>query len=420
MPGWRTRGQTAALETVASAVRTGTVPHALLLVGPQGSGKTTLALDLAAGLLCSAADPAERPCRSCIACRRLDHGNHPDLHRLAPSGPGRQVKIGDRLAPEPGTVRFLIHELALAPAEGRWRVAIVEEADRLNEDAQNALLKLLEEPPAGTVLVLCATYEEALLPTVRSRCTRVRLGRVSRDAIEAMLRGEGLADASRASALAGLADGRPGRARAFAAAPEAQLLHDRLLRELLDLLRSGRAERLAAAAGLLVDAERLEDLLDGTLAASAEVGEAEGPEAGTERPAGPRARGSRRPAGGRAVEGASAVETAAETDPGARAVGSNRDRLAPGARRRALLALADLWRGLARDLAVAARGGRGELAHLDLLEELVAIATDLPPGSAAEFTALLAGIEAAAEQNANPELALDVLLLAWPRAARAA
>ena len=420
MPAWRTRGQPAALATVAGAVSAGTVPHALLLVGPQGSGKTTLALDLAAGLLCSAADPAERPCRACAACRRLDHGNHPDLHRLAPSGPGRQVKIGDRLAPEPGTVRFLIHELALAPAEGRWRVAIVEDADRLNEDAQNALLKLLEEPPAGTVLALCAADEDALLPTVRSRCTRVRLGRVPREAIEAMLREEGLADASRASGLAALSDGRPGRARAFAAAPEAALLHDRLLRELLDLVRRGRAERLAAAAGLLGDAERLEELLEETAAASVEGAGGELPEIGAGRPAGARTRGSRRPAGGRTAEGAPPEEATGEAELDGRAGGPNRDRQAPGTRRRALLALAGLWRGLARDLAVAARGGRGELAHLDLLEELVTTAADLPPGSAADFTALLAEIERAAEQNANPELALDVLLLAWPRAARAA
>ena len=385
MADWRTRGQQAALAAIAVASSTGAPPHALLLTGPSGSGKTTLALDLAAALLCTAADAADRPCRACAACRRVEHGNHPDLHRLAPSGPGRQIRIGDRLAPEPGTVRSLTRELSLAPLEGAWRVAVVEEADRLNEDSQNALLKLLEEPPAGTVLVLCAANEDALLPTVRSRCVHLRLGPVSPREIAAMLEEEGVADAVSATALAGLADGRPGRARALAAAPQAVLLHQRIMRELLDLSRQGRADRLTAAAGLLTAADQLEGLLGG--------------------PTGPAATG-----------------TAAPTDPpGDEATGQGRrDRQAPGARRGSLLALARLWGGLARDLAIAGRGGRAELRHVDLLEELLAAAAALPPGAADSFPALLDTVMDAAERNANPELALDVLLLAWPHATRVA
>ena len=65
----------------------GTPPHAILLAGPEGVGKTTLALDLAAGLLCTASDPTDRPCRACRACRMVEHGNHPDVHWLRPEGP---------------------------------------------------------------------------------------------------------------------------------------------------------------------------------------------------------------------------------------------------------------------------------------------------------------------------------------------
>ena len=144
-------------------------PHALL-VGPRRVGKTTLALDLAAGLLCLAEDPPQRPCRACAACRKVEHGNHPDVHRIAPEGAGEQIRLGQ--------VQALIAELALLPLEGRFRVAIVAAAQRLNPDAQNALLKTLEEPPAARPASSSAAddaHAPAPTPSV-SRCARLRLG----------------------------------------------------------------------------------------------------------------------------------------------------------------------------------------------------------------------------------------------------
>src|SRR5439155_1695301 len=113
--GLLTRGHPRAIAAVRRMV-VGGAPHALLLSGPASVGKTTLALDLAAGLLCLAEDPSDRPCRACRACRQLASGNHPDLHRLAPEGPGGQVGIGQ--------VRSLSADLALLPVEGLRRVAI--------------------------------------------------------------------------------------------------------------------------------------------------------------------------------------------------------------------------------------------------------------------------------------------------------
>ena len=184
MDGFRTVGHPAAIGAVRAMLATH-VPHAVLLTGPASVGKHALALDLAAGLLCAGATGGDRPCRSCRACRMVEHGNHPDLHRLEPEGPGGQVGIGGKDGRR--GVRDLVTELALLPVEAVARVAIIRDAHRMNDDAQSALLKTLEEPPAGTTLILVADDEERLLPTVRSRCARIRLGTLGARDIETLL-----------------------------------------------------------------------------------------------------------------------------------------------------------------------------------------------------------------------------------------
>lgn len=368
---FRTRGQPSALRAIERAVARERAAHALLIVGPPHVGKTTLALDLAAGLLCLAPDPSDRPCRDCAACRKVEHGNHPDVHRLAPHGAGRQIQIGD--------VRGLLAELALLPLEGRQRVAIVEAAQRLNQDAQNALLKVLEEPPAGVTIVLTADLESLLLETVRSRCQRLRAGPVDPAVIAALLVDARLADPSHAAELARAADGRPGVALTLAARPTVPLVEARLERRLLDLLVASRGDRLAAASELLADAA---DLARATTAAETALG------------------GS--------VEGD-------ETDE------ADAPRRTPAAERRAAaLRLLEVWRSLARDLAVAVAGGRSAVRAVGLLEELEAAARGLDPGSVPAFLARLDGLTAGLEGYANPELTVDVLLLAWPSARPAA
>jgi DNA polymerase III subunit delta' len=260
MDGVRTRGHAAALGAVTAMIR-GRAPHAVLLVGPSGVGKTTLALDLAAGLLCTASDPTDRPCGGCRACRLVTSGGHPDVHRLGPDGPGRQVVIGGHGSRSRG-IRDLIAELALMPVEGGARVAIVESAQRMNEDAQAALLKTLEEPPSGVTLVLCADSEETLLPTIRSRCARLRLGPVGPRAVEAILDEHGIADPALASRLARICSGRPGHALAWAGDPVALRRRDELTRTFLDLTAARPSERLAAVRSAALTAVGLADITD--------------------------------------------------------------------------------------------------------------------------------------------------------------
>ena len=249
-----TRGHSAAVAVVQRQIRRGRAPHALLLTGPDGCGKTTLALDLAAGLLCLAEDPAARPCRACAACHKVAHGNHPDLHRIAPEGAGEQIRLGQ--------VQALISDLALVPMEARVRVCIIEDAQRLNPDAQNALLKALEEPVGETCIILAADDAAQLLPTVISRTARLRLGPVAPTVIADFLIERGLADDARARVVAAAAGGRPGLAVRLAADPESTLARGRMARQLLDLLHADRRARLAAASDLIATGVTLDAQLE--------------------------------------------------------------------------------------------------------------------------------------------------------------
>ncbi len=381
-----TRGQAAPLGAVERMIRRG-APQALLLVGPPSVGKATLALDLAAGLLCHADDPAARPCGTCRSCRLIDAGEHQDLHRLAPEGPGRQVRIGDHQDPDPGTVRHLIRELARLPIEGTRRVAIIEGAHRLNEDAQNALLKTLEEPPSGATLILCADDAERLLPTVRSRAAVLRLGPVGIRAMEDLLAEHGV-EPPRSARLARLADGRPGLALALAGASEAVAAREELARSLLDLAGLETAERLLAGRDLLA---RSADLarLGGPSGDVASVASTEAPS----------------PAAAEAPSPA-----VAETDGEARPA-----RGTPAERRLAAAALLATWTAVARDLAVVAAGSRAAVRDPALIDDLDAVAARMPEGAAAAFVGRLVRASEMLEMNANPELLVDVLVLAWPR-----
>jgi DNA polymerase III delta' subunit len=384
--GARTRGQPAALGSIRAMLGSG-VPHAVLLTGPAGVGKTTLALDLAAGLLCTGASGRDRPCGRCRGCRMVASGNHPDLHRLAPGGPGGQIRIGRRDDAEPGTIRRLVSNLALLPVEGGARVAIIERADRMNEDAQSALLKTLEEPPAGVTIVLCADDEERLLDTVRSRCARVRLGSVAVRDLEDLLAERGVADPPLAARLARLSGGRPGTALAYALAPDAVTARAAIARELLDLVDAGPARRLEAIGTLLVSSADHLRLLDPSNAGP--VGRAE------------------------TVKGTDGKPGATD-EPGATG------RTPASERRRAALALLEVWRDVARDLAVAALGNLRGVRDTGMLDDLAATAPTIDPAAVAGFLARLARTGALVDANVGPELALDVLVLAWPHRAAVA
>jgi hypothetical protein len=335
-------------------------------------------------------------------------GNHPDVHRLGPEGPGRQVVIGG-----PGKargIRDLIGELALLPVEGGARVAIIEAAHRMNEDAQAALLKTLEEPPAATTIVLCADAEEPLLPTIRSRCARIRLGPVGVRDIEAILAAQGAAEPPVAARVARIAGGRPGLALAWVRTTDALRDRDAIARSLLDLADARPGERLATIRGLVGQAVGI-----ATVTGLAVTGSSTAP---TNDAAGATDDGSKPPRGARRR----APEPAPEpTDGGDEALDPVGPARTPAAeRRRAAEALIGLWTDVARDLALCQQGLERIVPDIGALDDTCALAARLEPGDLGGFLDRLGSGAVLVAGNVSPELVLDDLALAWPRPRRAA
>ena len=205
-------GQDEAEARLLDALGSGRMPHAWLITGPQGVGKATLAYRFARFLLAGlkpagtlALDPAHP------VFRRVAAGTHADLLTVEREWDEKRKKLRGEIVIE--TVRSVSAFLRLTPAEGGWRVVIVDGAEDINRNAANALLKVLEEPPPRTVLILVCSAAGRLLPTIRSRCRRLRMGRLGDAALEQLL-AIYLPEQpqEQRERLAGLAEGSIGRA----------------------------------------------------------------------------------------------------------------------------------------------------------------------------------------------------------------
>jgi DNA polymerase-3 subunit delta' len=197
------------LSLLSRAIARETLPPSLLLAGPAGVGKRRTATASAEAINClepRATQDLERDaCGQCTACKRIARGVHPDVIVIEPGDTG-SIKIEQ--------VRDVIDRAGYRPFEGRRRVVIIDEADALVAPAQNALLKTLEEPPSASVFLLVSSMPDALLPTVRSRCPRLRFGALSAaEVADALMRDHEYGEAD-ARAAAADADGSIGRALA--------------------------------------------------------------------------------------------------------------------------------------------------------------------------------------------------------------
>lgn len=223
-------------EFLARAVASGRASHAYLFVGAPGSGKLDAAWALAQALLCE-----NGGCGACDACVRVARHTHPDVHHLAP-----ESATGYLIA----QIRDLLDDVALAPIRAQRKVYIIERAEQLRANSANALLKTLEEPPAGVTFILLGTAQDTILPTIVSRCQCVPFRTISPVvAAHDVERATGLPLARCRMAVA--VAGSPARAEAFLKSADRQEARRVMLRALDALPRADEADILAAAKELL-------------------------------------------------------------------------------------------------------------------------------------------------------------------------
>lgn len=205
----RVWGHDAQVQAFARVVEQGRLAHAYLFTGPAGIGKRLFALELAKTFLCEDR-PSERfeACDRCSACLLVDAGNHPDLHIT-----GRPE---DKLEVPVEIMRELGRCFSLKSARGHGKIAILDDADDLNEESANCFLKTLEEPPPRSVLILIGISADRQLATIRSRCQSVPFTPLPPELIAKMLQAEGVEDPVLLERLVRLSDGSPGQARDLA------------------------------------------------------------------------------------------------------------------------------------------------------------------------------------------------------------
>ncbi|MBN2184466.1 MAG: AAA family ATPase [Candidatus Krumholzibacteriota bacterium] len=251
------RGQKRPESIIAGMLESGNIPPSLLFTGPEGSGKELMALSLAARLNCTDPGSAER----CRSCRKTGSLEHPDFHPLypLPSGPSEKTmpvilesrrenffdkgefgsknrSIGIEM------IRSLIEALSKQPFEGAYSPVILFEVHRATIEAQNAFLKLLEEPPSSAVLILVTEYPERLLPTILSRCQEIRFDPLPEETVAAFLETYYSIERSESQRLAVLAGGNLRRGADFLDERFLTLRNDAV--SVLKLVLEGKARQL--------------------------------------------------------------------------------------------------------------------------------------------------------------------------------
>jgi DNA polymerase-3 subunit delta' len=359
-------GHEDAVTALNRSIAEGRLAHAYLFCGPSRIGKGTLALELAKAVSCPSADS---PCNDCSVCRRIETGKHPDVEVIAPGGicdesehdhtadAGRDIRICQ--------VRRVERVLRLSPFEGPRRVVIVDPADAMNAQSADAFLKTLEEPPDRALILLVTAAEEGLSETVRSRCRRVSLRPLRPRETEQALVEQFGASPAYATRLTRIFDGRIGRAVDALRDPDFEERRTAALDLASHVASSGIEPRFAEAQRLADAFARRERATGGT---SGQPSEAMPPKDGKAR-------------------------TRAE-----------------------VFIVLDTWVEWWRDLLLVAGGADAAIVNAERASDLRVQADRVGVESAATGVRSIRQARRDLEQNVNPRLALEALMLRLPRA----
>jgi DNA polymerase III subunit delta' len=351
-------GQPYAVQVMRNYLREGHVSGSFLFLGPARVGKATAAIMFAEAMLCERPTAEPDACGECSSCRSIEAGKHPDVRSVRPTGPSRILRI-PQLWPRDGVKDFppenaLLHDLHFAPVRGKRRVFIIEDADSLNDDAANSILKVLEEPPPYATMILTAPNPSSVLPTIFSRCQTLRFTSVTPADIEAALTNRGLADPAEARFISALSQGRIGAA--------IDLARDTGVRTVRDTVLS-IAEQLSSSTEPIRALKLADDL---------------------------------RKAGGKlVVSKQEAVDSGAE-------VGARQSEVA------VLEILAYWYRDL---LAIASGADESAVINVDRIDVLKRIASAFAPENLTAAIQIIVDIRRCVERNANAQIAFEALTL---------
>jgi DNA polymerase-3 subunit delta' len=331
---WNIVGHEWAVRLLQSGAAQDHLKHAYLFTGPEGVGKRTLVNELARALLCANATDGAA-CGQCRNCQLAAKTSHPDLLTVEPIVSGKRVRA-EKIKIDP--VRQLIYDVTLRPVEAKRRVVRLLRFDAANDEAMNALLKTLEEPPANVFILLTAARADDLLPTIVSRCEVINLRPLPVGVVREALITRWLVPAEQAALLAALSGGRLGWAVRMRNDETALEERAQKLNDLLSLVSATRVGRFAYA-------ERL------------------------------------------AREGS--------TDQ--------------------IQATLDLWTSFWRDVLLASARASAPLTNPDRAAEVQRLAETLPPAAVRDAVSVIRRTGELLERNVNARLALEVMLLDWPR-----
>jgi DNA polymerase III subunit delta' len=370
----RAAAESAARIVAGTASGNGAMTHAWIFTGPPGSGRSVAARAFAAALQCER-DGAG--CGTCHGCHTVLGGTHADVRFVVPEG----LSIGVN------EMRALVLRAGTAPSGGRWQAVVISDADRLTEQAGNALLKAIEEPPPRTVFLLCtpSTHPDDISVTIRSRCRVVPLRQPPAAAVaDVLVRRDGIAPETALWAAAA-AQGHVGRARRLARDPEARGRRDAVLAVPRRLTGVGACFDAASALIEAAEAEAAAAVVDSDSALEQALG------------AGATGRGT---AG--AMRGAAAQLKDLERRQRSRATRSQRDALD-----RALVDLA----GFYRDVLISALRAPVPVVHTDAEQLSAAAAERWTPESALRRLEAVLACREAIDLNVKPRIAVEAMML---------